>query len=238
MKKLNSWVVGFAFVTVLVSSAQATPVLSDWCFNVNGDTAANCNTGGNSLIAPISGNFDTTLVPGTNTLGSAVVTLGPGNGQAVLAYMDYDLNYAAAGSFTDYGTVLGTAPAGYSYELNDPNSSSIFSDFAANALTNMNAVGTPLSVGVPGGPCCDVAWALGIGGINVPSGQSATVTFRVSTTDPGGFRLQQVNQYNMETIYLSATVNIGGTTQIPEPGYAGLLGVGLVGLYYLRRRQS
>jgi hypothetical protein len=239
MKKFNSYVVVFAFIALFVSSAQAEAVLADWCFNVNGDSATNCNTGGNAIVSPITGSFDTTLSPTANNLGSAIVSLGSGNGQFVAAYMDYDLNFAATGSFTDFATVLGSAPAGYTYELDDPNSSSIFNDFSANALTNVNNVSTSLTPSDPNGPCCDVSWSLGVGGINVPMGESATVTFTVSATDPGGFRLQEKNQYSGESIYLSATVQIGEGPPppgVPEPGYTLLVGAGLAGLYLLRRR--
>lgn len=240
MKRLNFCVMAFVLVALLASSAQAEAVLSDWCFNVNGDSATNCNTGGNSLVSPISGSFDTTLTPAANLLGSAVVSLGSGNGQYVVAYMDYDLNYAAAGSFTDFGSVSGSAPAGYTYELDDPNTSMIFSDFANNMLMNVNNVATSLTPNDPNGPCCDVAWALGLAGIDVPMGQTGTVTFMVSTRDPGGFRLQETNQYSMESIYISASVNIGsgggGGGGVPEPGYTALVGAGLAGLYWLRRR--
>ncbi len=235
MKKINLVLPALALLALFSASAQAEAVLGDWCFNVNGDSAAHCNGAGGSP----GGSFDTTLSPTANSLGSAVVTLGAGNGQYALAYMDYDLNYSAAGSFTDFGTVLGSVPAGITYELDDPNSSPIFTDFSGNALTNANNVATPLPLPPqdPNGPCCDVSWALGVGGIDVPSGQTATVTFVVSATDPGGFRLKQTNQFSGESIYISEIVKIGGGGGggIPEPSYALLMGAGLVGLLAYRR---
>ncbi len=232
MKKLSVFLAALALFALFASSASAEAVLSDWCFNINGDTASHCNGGGGSP----GGTFDTTLSPTANTLGSAMVTLGAGNNQYALAYMDYDLNFAAAGSFTDFGTVLGSAPVGITYELDDPNTSMIFGDFAGNMLMNTNNVATPLGVNDPNGPCCDVAWALGVGGIDVPTGQTATVTFVISSTDPGGFRLQQKNQYSGESIYLSESVKIGGGGGgIPEPASVVLLGAGLAGLLAYRR---
>jgi hypothetical protein len=231
MKKLSMFFTALAILALFSASASAEAVLSDWCFNVNGDSTTHCNGTGGSP----GGTFDTTLSPTANALGSAIVTLGAGSNQYALAYMDYDLNYAAAGSFTDFGTVLGSVPVGFTYELDDPNTSTIFTDFTGNALLNVNNVSTPLGPNDPNGPCCDVAWALGVSGINVPTGQSATVTFVASSTDPGGFRLQETNQFSGESIYLSAAVNIGGGPTIPEPGYTMLLGAGLAGLLAYRR---
>jgi hypothetical protein len=102
MKAHSSFVVVFVLLALLIPSARAEAVLADWCFNVNGDTATNCNIGGNTVVSPISGSFDTALSPTANKLGSAIVSLGSGDGQYVVAYMDYDLNFAAEGSFTDF----------------------------------------------------------------------------------------------------------------------------------------
>src|ERR1700692_1763963 len=89
-------------------STHAAAVLNDWCLNINGDSSSACNpTAPGSLPANVNGSgFDFTLnnPPGTtNTLGSLKITLGSGNGQSVFAYMDYDLNFAASGSFQDIG---------------------------------------------------------------------------------------------------------------------------------------
>src|ERR1017187_1459848 len=152
-----------AAMAVVTQNASAATVatLQDWCFNVNGVNVGTnaCNTGNPvSLPANVNGaSFDFTTYPAatSNSLGSVTITLGSGLSQYVLAYMDYDLNYNNAGSFQDFGTVVNGPPgAGVSYELDDPNSSNIFSDFASNGLTNANNVGT---YGGAAAPCCDVA---------------------------------------------------------------------------------
>jgi hypothetical protein len=227
--------------------ASADVGLNDWCVNVNGDTNTACNggtggtgglgMGGPSGLATINlGGFDTTLEPsGSNKLGSIVVTLGAGNNQNAAVYMNYDLDYATTGDFQDYGSVNGSPGPEASYELNDPNvcsgagcssdpslyGSDIFYDFSQNALSNANSVGT--FVNSPPTVCCDVAWALGLSGINVAAGGSDIITFTVSTSPPSGFYLQETNGQDADSIYLSVSEDLiaptggGGPTTTPEP---------------------
>ena len=221
---------GFLFV-ILVGSVTLAPAghsstmigLADWCFNINGNTNTFCN-GAGSL--PTGSGFDTTLEPDDNLLGSVTFTLGSGAAQFVSAYMDYDVDVATLGAFDDVGSASGPAPVNYSYELDDPNVGDIFSDFADNALTNTNNVGTGAP---PPTPCCDVAWAISLNNINTPG----AVTITVSTTQPtSGFYLQQTNNDTGDTIYLSESF---ATT--PEPGTWGMSLIGLAGFLAWRRRR-
>jgi len=233
------------------AKAAAQISLADWCVNVNGDTTTACNGGGSGGASGTSSinlaSFDhTNLEPSltTNTLGTVTVSLGAGAGQYVSFYADYDVDYATKGSFADSGKVVGSLPAGATYELNDPNSSNIFSDFAANTLGHTNGVGTPSG---PPNECCDVAFALSFGNINVTS--TGTVTFAITTTAPAsGFYLQQTNQYTGNSIYLQETTTLGpcivncgggGGSGTPEPSTFGLgLGLIAVALVWKRRRSA
>jgi hypothetical protein len=218
-------------------STHAAAVLNDWCLNVNGDSSSACNpVAPDSLPANVNGStFDFTLnnPPGTpNSLGSVAITLGSGSGQWVVAYMDYDLNFDASGSFQDVGSVHGTVPGGVSYELADP-SGSIFGDFAANALTNTNGVATGSG---PPSPCCDASWALGVGGLDVAAGSQALVLFTVSSTKPtSGFYLQQLNIQSGESIYLTESLTMGAP--VPLPASLWLLASALGPLLLASRRK-
>jgi len=233
----------------MMGASISTTGLSDWCVNLNGDTNTACNggtggTGGLGLGGP-SGNgsidlsaFDTTLRPGTNSLGTVTVTLGAGSNQNVDFWADYDLDAATYGAFQDSGAVSGALPTGVSYELDDPNTSNIFGDFAANTLGNFNNVGTYAG---PPSECCDVSFALGFSGINVAAGGSGTVTFDVSTVAPSsGFYITQTNGPVGDSIYLQGSVNVVAPST-PEPSTFGLgllAAAGLMAFARHRRRAS
>ncbi len=251
----------FSLLAILVGSVNAnasTTSLADWCVNLNGDITTACNFGGSggaSGTGSISlAGFDTTTEPGTNTLGSVVVTLGVGKNQYAAFYADYDLDFGTLGSFQDSASVNWPKPLPISYEADDPNSptSTIFSDFAANTLTSANNVG---AASVPPNACCDVAFALAVRGITVSgAGDTDTVTFTVSdvaptpTADPSGFYIQQTNFDVGDSIYLYYTDSgCQGPNCIPQPPPTGVpepstfgLGLSVVGglLLWARRRAA
>jgi hypothetical protein len=224
-----------------VQSVHAGAVsLADWCFNVNGSIDS-CN-GGPGLASVDLSAFDPTLESvGTNTLGSATVTLSEGN-NFVGFYADYDVDFPTFGSFDDFGAVtIVPPPANWSFEFADPNASNIFSDF--QSLDNSTPLPGSNTVGVPSGPpanCCDVSWALGLTNIVVDAGGSATVTFTVSTVAPtSGFYMVQTNTDTHDSIYLSALVNTNpgtGNGNTPEPSTFAM-GLGAVGLAMMMARK-
>lgn len=224
MKGLFALLAAAAAMAALPQGAKAGPVtsLADWCVNVNGDTTSACNfAGGGGGAIDLTG-FDQTLEPAPNTLGIITVMLGPGASQFVSLYADYDLSYSLYGSFDDFASMGGALPAGWNFSVNDPNTPSLFTQFSGNSLDNTNWLPTPAG---PPSQCCDVAWALSLGNINVAAGGSATATFVVSDVAPAsGFYIQQTNQDTNESIYLQG--NVGGpgpAPGVPEPSTLGMV---------------
>ncbi|MGA9070115.1 MAG: hypothetical protein WB424_07665 [Terracidiphilus sp.] len=203
------------FLAVFVSSLPAsasTAYLADWCFNQNGVNVEKgiCNQFpevSNSILN--ASTFDTTLEPASNNLGSISFQVAPG--QYVAAYMDYDLGYSVYNVYSDFGTVLGTSPANVSYELDNPDASNIFNDFATNALNNQN------NVAHPSGPptyCCDVSWALSV---KNDSSTTDLVTFTVSDIAPAsGFYLEQTNVTPNQSIGASIYLSESSTPVVPD----------------------
>lgn len=247
MRHFIGFTVAMLALAVVANQAKASSLtgLADWCVNLNGDVVTACNgagVGGSSGPSPGGINlaaFDQTLEgTGTNALGQVVVNLSAGlSNQYSAFYADYDLNFVADGSFDDSASVHGALPAGFSYEIDDPNTGNVYTDFAGNTLSNQNNVGTPSG---PPNQCCDVSFGLGVSGLNVPVGQTGTVTYTISAVAPvSGFYIQQTNATAGDSIYLSAVVNIsgpGGPT-VPEPSTVALGLGGLVLAVALARRR-
>jgi MYXO-CTERM domain-containing protein len=251
MKRLifSQFILGAFILGSQVAQAAGTTGLFDWCVNLNGDINTACNgAGGGGVSTNADGgtinlvSFDSNLEPALNGLGSVSISLGVGNGQSALFYADYDLDFATLGAFDDTGTTVGALPAGVSYELDDPNVSNIFNDFAGDTLANTNNVGSPAGPTCLPIAACDVSFALGLDGLNVAPGGTGTVTFTIGTVAPAsGFYIQQTNATVGDSIYLSAVANIqnptGGATPEPSTFALAIGSLGLV-LFLARRRRA
>ncbi len=217
------------------NSAKAANVgLALWCVNANGDVSTACitNAAAGGTMTATSGqtvnltNFDLTNVENppttlTNNLGS--ITVSVANGQFAAFFGSYDVDYANYGQLQDYAAVPSAPGAGYTYEVGDPNNSSIAADFGNAALTNTN--GEPIgSYSTSPAPCCEVAVALEF---DNTTGQAGTVTFTVSTSNPGGFSVEETNPNpGAGSIYISENFTPNGVVSgVPEPSEFAFLGL-------------
>jgi hypothetical protein len=223
--------------------ASADVGLADWCVDVNGDTSTVCNGGtspGGNATVNLTG-FDTSLEPGSNTLGKIVVTLGTGV-QGVGVYMDYDVDNASLGFDQDSAAAHGTPSGTQSYDLDTPPNP--FFDFSSPTMTPLSDSNNVGTFSTSPAPCCDVSWALQEFGFVDPTLYSGiTITFTVSTVAPtSGFYLSQTNGDTRDSIYLSDTFTLNplgrGAGPTPEPMSVVLFATFILGALFLRRRSS
>lgn len=242
-----------AIVSILVFSipASADVALADWCVNDNGSVGSGSNQPSNSCnggtLAPDAhvniGSFDTTLEPSSNALStgpqSITVTFGTGL-QNIGAFMNYDIAFSSFGSNGDYGTVVGTPPGTFSYEMDNEFTSSIFSDFAAGALTDANNVS--FAACSPNFPpfYCDASWAMDwTANVNPALFTGGKIVYTASLTVPTTpFYLEQTSGFTGENIYLSADVTLTPKmiTGVPEPATWPVLAAAGCILFVMRKR--
>ena len=241
------------------SQARADIALQDFGVNING-TAYDYNN---------LGQTDPTTLSGMNATGFSTFTSGDDLGTG-LGTMIYTFNPGVAGTyfvnfyfdeeasvpfFNEFGTVNGSAPAGESYEIAQVNPSVGGIQFyngstqvLPNVLDDTNHAPTGNTNYLDNcatAPCnADVATALGFD-FTLTSGEEAVITVDQSTSNPGGFNLEQVhpvdpNNTSATDLFLNGNIVIEptGVTPAPEPGSLSLLAMGMVMLlgYYMRRR--
>jgi len=234
-----------AVLLVAPTAFGGTYSLNDWCFYVNSlDVNRSCNNGSgiDNFKAPVSpGTFDYYhLSDSENTLGAAVITVGPGS-YNVFAIFNYDIG--GDGGTNEFAKVFGNLAIGQVYAVGSSGSTpgELYSQFAGGTLNNTNNVPA-----CSANDCPDVAVSLGYTNLVVPQGQNAQVTFTVGDTAPSSdFYIQQSQNGSGSTVNYSSGVTFtpsGGSfnaaieVSAPEPGTVVLMGAG-IGLMILGMRR-
>ena len=206
-------------------------------------------------------------------LGTITITLDNTSGSAVTEFADtYVFDPAAAAVFFDqYGIVNGTAAAGQSYQIDVPDPTAydynpadtnhigtIYTNTLLNTYSNSNQV--PGTASNYSGTCstgsdCDDQVTMGLGlSFSLAADSEETITLDLSSTNPGGFSLQdvqpaygpsilggtstspEVDVYYSESATQACIAGSPGCgvvtppTGVPEPGSLSLLAIGLAAL--------
>lgn len=264
---VNKCRVIFAAAAVGLFGAYGSAVgatMYDYVFNVNGTTY--CPPLSNNGC---SNNGGTGAIPGavssinSNGVGTVSITFNPH--LAGTYYINgWAASYLSVPAWNEYGVVNGSANTGQSYQIDVPDYESngnhtgtIIANTMANTLDNTNHIpGTTdnylLGCGASGGAAADatcndsVSMATGYK-FTLTSSQEAVVTFDFSTTNPGGFSLEQIhpvdgNNNSESDYFLSSTLTIESPCTgpncgvVPEPAsWPVVLTLGAVAVLVWRR---
>lgn len=203
--------------------------LQEFGINVNG-VVTDTGTGANPFT--VSGVNASGFNQSTG-LGVLTFTFDPG--KAGTYYVNWFLDSELSVPFyNEFGMVNGTLPSGVSYQIDDPWSGSIYSNFSQNSLNDTNSIpgGVDNYLNNCSGPNCDgdVSLALGFS-FTLTANEYAVVTIDTSTTNPGGFNLEQVHPIDANNpaateMFLSGGVNIQPiNSNTPEPGSLVLVAI-------------
>lgn len=229
----------FADSTVLQSSA----------ITINGTSYVNDLSDAGAGISSSGG-----ITVGGSTYGQVTVTVSNTGSStqsfSVDGFFDPDLSLPF---YNEYANVNGSPASGQSWEVGDYTFSSIVSDALAESLNDTNGLppGTDNSSGT--GTNGDVAVAMQFD-FSLEAGQTETVTFDISSSNPGGFNIDQVHPVDetngTETDAFFSGSAVAGSTPppcesctpppsgMPEPSSLWMLGASLCGLLSFRWKRS
>jgi hypothetical protein len=241
-------------ILVALFCIAATPAFSnelqDWEFNVNG---TDYYPALGDTFASVPG-LNSSGFSSTTGLGTFTLTFNPGAGSYYVGAWFFDP--VGVPFYNEYGVVNGSAASGQSYQIDVPDYDSdsnhtgtIIGNLESGALGNTNYIpGTTdnyLNDCSAGSSCNDVvSMALGFN-FTLTGGQEEVITLSLSSTNPGGFNLEDIhpvdgNNSAAAEVFLSGSAISGGPPPpptIPEPASCALVATGIAGVAIAMRKR-
>lgn len=156
---------------------------------------------------PTGGSYDP-----VSGLGSIVMSFGsPGQHQGIV-FVDHELSEAINGFFNELGSVHGVAPAGVSWEIDEPGFSANPGDIYDHTLLGLldNSVGKS--------DPDDVSMAIGWN-FTLQPGETGSLSFFLGTEQPSGFHLRHLDPDSGESVFFSAALRIvPPLNSVPDDG--------------------
>jgi hypothetical protein len=223
--------------TLLMSSTSlaGTIELAEWGFNLDGTNYCPSGCPIND-IAALSSAVDISNFDFNTGLGSfTITTLGAGN-HSLISYFDHEIDVATNNFYNEDAIIFNSAASGQSWEVDEPDfiGGNIFANFQANTLDN-GIFDSPIS-----GPE-DVAMAIGWT-FSLAAGEMAVAEFLVTEEKPttDGLIINHFDPDSNGNIYFTSSLSIESlpVNAVSEPTVLTMLGFGLMGLGFVRRKKT
>jgi len=220
--------------------------LQDWEFNVNG---TDYYPAGGATFSSVPG-LDASGFNSSTSLGTFTLTFDPGaQGNYYIGAWFFDP--ASVPFYNEWGAVNGSPADGQTWQIDIPEYDAVSANLGAGTIIDNLAAGTLddantvpgvttnylFDCGANGGGsananCNDlVSMALGFS-FSLTSTQEEVITFTLSSSNPGGFSLEDIhpvdgNNTTETDIYYSGNASTQGVGAVPEPASWLLFATGL-----------
>lgn len=210
-------------------AARADTTLFEYAFNVDGACYDSLGSA-SCALASVPGSINLASFDTGTGLGTIVFTLSGAGPHTFASFFDHEIDEAANGFSNETGEALGLpAPAGVSWEIDEPGY--VFGDIFTHVTSNPAALDNST---IPGPE--DMSMAMGWS-FDLTEFDTAVITLKLTTTDPGGFRLHQMDPPGTPgQVYLGGNMKIENFV-VPEPAYGVILALGLAATVAANRRR-